>query len=72
MIKKILQDPAILLKNIYNINKTGVMLYIFGSVKILVNKDDLRDYKDAAVKHTIVTTIECINTNSRSLLLIII
>ena len=53
-------------------DETGVMLYMVGSVKVLVSKDDLRDYRGAGVKRTIVTAIECISANGRSLLLMII
>jgi hypothetical protein len=72
VIEKVLQDPAILLENVYNINETGVMLCMLGSVKVLVCKDDLRDYRGAAVKRTMVTAIEYICANGRSLLPIII
>jgi hypothetical protein len=41
IIEKVLKDLAILLKNVYNIDKIGVMLYMLGSVKVLVGKDDL-------------------------------
>ncbi len=53
-------------------DETGVMLYMLDSVKVLISKDDPRDYRDAGVKRMIMTVIECINTNGRSLLLIII
>jgi hypothetical protein len=72
VIEKVLQDPAILLENVYNMDETGVMLCMLDSVKVLVCKDDLRDYRGAAVKRTIVTAIECIWANGRSLLPIII
>jgi hypothetical protein len=72
VIRKVLEDPAILPQNVYNIDKIGVMLCMLSSVKVLVSKDDPRDYRGAGVKRTIVTTIECISTNSRSLLLMII
>jgi hypothetical protein len=68
----VLQDPAILLENVYNIDETGVMLCILGSVKVLLSKDNPRDYRGAGVKRTIVTAIECISANGRSLLPIII
>jgi hypothetical protein len=45
---------------------------MLGSVKVLLNKDDPRDYRGAGVKRTIVIAIEYISINSRSLLLIII
>jgi hypothetical protein len=41
-------------------------------IKVLISKDDPRDYKGAGVKRIIVTIIECISVNSKSLLLIII
>jgi hypothetical protein len=72
VIKKVLQDPTILPENIYNINEMGVMLCILGSIKVLVSKDNLRDYRNAGVKRTIVTAIECINANGKSLLPMII
>ena len=72
MIGKVLQDPAIRLENVYNMDETGVILYILGSVKVLINKDDPRDYRGAGVKRTIVTAIECISADGRSLLPMII
>lgn len=49
-------------------DKTGVMLCMLGSIKVLVGKDDPRDYRGVCIKRTMVTTIECINANSRFLL----
>jgi hypothetical protein len=69
---KVLQDPAILPENVYNMDETGVMLCMLGSVKVLISKDDLRDYRGAGVKRTMVTAIECISANGRSLLPMII
>ena len=48
------------------------MLSILSSVKVILNKDDLRDYRGAVVKRIIVTAIEYISTNSRFLLPMII
>lgn len=56
----------------YNMDETGVILSMLGSVKILVGKDDLRDYRGAGVKRTMVTAIECVSANGRSLLPLII
>ena len=53
-------------------DETGVILYILSSVKVLVSKDDPRDYRGAGVKRIIVTAIEYVSTDGRSLLLIII
>jgi hypothetical protein len=72
VIREVLQDPAIFLENVYNIDKTRVMLCMLGSIKVLISKDDLRDYRGVGVKRTIVTAIECISANSRSLLPMII
>jgi hypothetical protein len=72
VIGKILQDPAILAENIYNIDETGVILSMPGSVKVLVGKDNRRDYRGARVKRITVTAIECINGDGRYLNPIII
>ena len=72
VIGKVLQDPAILPENVYNMDETGVMLCMLGSVKVLIGKDDPRDYRGAGVKRTMVTAIECISANGRSLLPMII
>ena len=72
VMEKVLKDPAILAENIYNMDETGVMLSMPGSVKVLVGKDDTRDYRGARVKRTTVTAIECISANGRYLKPIII
>jgi hypothetical protein len=72
VIGKVLEDLAILLENIYNMDETGVMLCMLGSIKVLISKDDPRDYRGAGVKRMMVTAIECISVNSKSLLLMII
>ncbi|KAH7137943.1 hypothetical protein B0J11DRAFT_423019 [Dendryphion nanum] len=53
-------------------DEIGVMLSKLSSVKVIVGKDNLHNYKGASVKQTIVTAIECISRNSRLLLLLII
>jgi hypothetical protein len=45
---------------------------MLNSIKVLIGKDDRRDYRGVAVKRTTVTAIEYISANSRSLLLMII
>jgi hypothetical protein len=72
VMEKVLQDPAILSENVYNMDETGVMLSKLGSVKVLIGRDDLRDYRGAGVKRTMVTAIECISADGRSLLPLII
>ena len=48
------------------------MLSILSSVKVLIGKDDLRDYRGIGVKRTIVTAIKYISVDGRSLLPLII
>jgi hypothetical protein len=72
VIKDILQDSAVLAENVYNIDETKVMLSIPGSVKVLISKHDIRDYKGARVKRTTVTTIKYISDDNRYLNLMII
>jgi hypothetical protein len=72
VIREVLQDPATLLENVYNMDETGVMLCMLGYTQVLVSKDDPRDYRGAGVKRTMVTAIECISADGRSLLLMII
>ena len=50
VIEEVLQYLAILPENVYNMDKTGVMLSMLGSIKVLVGKDDIRDYRGAGVK----------------------
>jgi hypothetical protein len=52
---------------VYNMDETGVMLSMLGSVKVLVGKDDKRKYRGARVKRTTVTAIECISGDGRYL-----
>jgi hypothetical protein len=67
-----LHNLVILLENIYNMDKIGVILSMLSSLKVLVGKDDLRSYRGVGVKQTIVTVIKYISTNSRSFFLLII
>jgi len=61
-----------LLENCYNIDETGVLLSMLGSVKVLIGKDDIQDYRGTGVKRTIITAIKCVSANGRSLLPLII
>jgi hypothetical protein len=72
VIGEVLADPAILLENVYNMDETGIMLSILGSIKVLLNKDDPRDYRGAVVKRTTVTAIKYISRNGRFLSPIVI
>jgi hypothetical protein len=48
------------------------MLSMLGSVKVLIGKYNLQDYRLAGVKRTIITAIEYISADSRSLLPLIV
>jgi hypothetical protein len=67
VIGNVLRDPAILAENVYNMDETGVMLSMPGSVKVLVGKDDMRDCRGVRVKRTTITAIECISADGRYL-----
>jgi hypothetical protein len=69
IIQKAFQDSTeeILPENVYNMDETGIMLSMLGSVKVLVGRDDLRKYRGARVKRTVVTAIECISGDGRYL-----
>jgi len=72
VIREVLEDPDVLRENVYNMDETGIMLCMLGSVKVLVGKNDLRNYRGAGVKRTMVTAIECISCDGKSLLPLII
>ena len=67
VIGEVLKDPAVWAENVYNMDETGVMLSMPGSVKALVSKDDRRNYRGARIKRTTVTAIECISADGRYL-----
>jgi hypothetical protein len=72
VMRPVVQDLAIWPENVYNMDETRVMLSMLGSVKVLVGKDDLRKHLRAGVKRTMVTAIECISGDGRSLLALIV
>lgn len=72
MIGKEFNDPAVVAENIHNMDETGVLLSVLSSLKVVVSKDDLKSYRGAGVKRTLVIAIECISVDGRSLLLMII
>jgi hypothetical protein len=54
-------------ENVYNMDETGVMLSMLGSVTVLLGKYDKHDYRGAGVKHTMVTAVECISASGECL-----
>jgi hypothetical protein len=67
VIGKVLDDPAILEQNVYNMDETGIMLSKLNSVKVIVGKDNKRGYRGARVKRTTVTAVECVSADGRFL-----
>ena len=67
VIGEISKNSAVRAENVYNMDETGVMLSMPGSVKALVPKDDRRNYRGARIKRTTVTAIECISADGRYL-----
>jgi hypothetical protein len=59
IIGQVLQGPAVLPENVYNMDETGIMLSMLSSFKVLVGKDDRRNYRGGGVKRTMVTAVEC-------------
>jgi hypothetical protein len=72
LIGKELSNPAIVPENVYNMDETGVLLSVLNSLKVLVSKQDLRNYRGAGVKRTLVTAIECISADGKYLAPLII
>jgi len=72
IIGKELANLAILAENTYNMDETGVTLSILNSLKVLVHKNELKNYRGAGVKRTMITAIECISADGRYLHLLII
>jgi hypothetical protein len=72
VIKEELYRPDVRPENYYNIDETGIMLSMLGSIKVLIGKDDRRDYRGTGTKQTIVTAIECVSASGEYLNPIII
>ena len=48
-------------------NETGVILGNLGSLKVLVGKSELRNYRGAVSQHTLITAVECVSATGRCL-----
>jgi hypothetical protein len=62
-----IKNLAILPENVYNLDEPGILLSDLGSLKALIGKDDLRNCRVARFKWTLVTAVERISANGRSL-----
>jgi hypothetical protein len=67
VIGKELASPVILAENTYNMDETGVLLSVLNSLKVLVGRHELKTYRGAGVKRTLITAIECISADGRYL-----
>jgi hypothetical protein len=62
-----LSKPDVLAENTYNMDETGILLSLLKSLKVLVGRDDIKTYRGTGVKRTLITAIECISADGRSL-----
>jgi DDE superfamily endonuclease len=67
VIRKELGGLTVLAENTYNMDETGVLLSVLNSLKVLVGKNELKVYRGAGVKRTLITAIECISADGRYL-----
>jgi DDE superfamily endonuclease len=68
VIGKVLQDPAVLQDNVYNMDETVIMLSKLNSVKVIVGKENKnRSSRGARVKRVTITAIECVSASGRYL-----
>jgi hypothetical protein len=67
MIGDEIANPAILPGNVYNMDETGALLSVLRALKVLVGRDDLRNYRGVGSTRTLITAIECISGDGRRL-----
>lgn len=67
VIREVLDRSDILQENVYNMDETGVMLSVLGSLKVLVERDDTQTKRPSCVQRTLITAIECISADGRCL-----
>jgi hypothetical protein len=67
VISKELASPIVLTENTYNINETGVLLSVLNSLKVLIDRHELKTHKGVSVKRILITAIECISIDGRYL-----
>jgi hypothetical protein len=67
VISKELASPIVFTENTYNINEIRVLLSVFNSLKVFINRHELKTYKGAGIKRILITAIECIFIDGRYL-----
>jgi hypothetical protein len=45
-------------------DEIGVLLSVLNSLKVLISKSELKNYRGIDVKHTLITVIKCISVDS--------
>ena len=67
VIGKELEKPEILQENVYNMDETGVLLSSLNSLKVLVGREELRNYRGVHVQRELITAVECNSADGRYL-----
>jgi hypothetical protein len=62
-----LEDTDVLQENVYNMDETGVLLSVLGSSKYPVSAEMSKTYRGTDTKRTLITAVECISADGRSL-----
>jgi hypothetical protein len=62
-----LEETGVLQENVYNMDKTGVLLSVLGSSKYLVSAEMHKTHRGTGTKRTLITAVECISADGRSL-----
>jgi hypothetical protein len=62
-----LEETGVMQENVYNMDETGVMLSVLGSSKYLVSAEMQKTHRGAGLKRTLITAVECISADGRSL-----
>ena len=62
-----LRNPAIRAENVYNMDETGIQLSVLRTQKVLVSREDESGCRGTGVKRDLITAVECISADGRSL-----
>jgi len=59
-------------ENVYDVDETGVLTSALGFLKVLINKEDIVNFKGNVINRTLVTAIKCISADGRCLFPLIV
>ena len=62
-----LNERGVLQENVYNMDETGVLLSDLNAVKVLIARDDKERRRGVGLKRVMITAVECISADGRSL-----